>query len=193
MKTVLAWHFCRNDRKLGYSDGRLVKTGQTYKVGGKPILCQHGLHASIRLIDALNYAAGDVLCRVKLSGNIVHGKDKIAATERTVLSTRNISIILHEFACRCAERSLKKAEVTDSRCWAAISAKRQWLRGEISDNQLAAARAAARAAAVDAARDVARAAAVDAARDVARAAARAKQNKRLTRMVKEVLRKGDKT
>ncbi len=51
---------------------------------------------------------------------------------------------LHEFACRCAEEALKLVENPDPRSVAAIEAKRRWLRGEIGDEELDAARAAAR-------------------------------------------------
>ena len=61
--------------------------------------------------------------------------------------------ILHEFACRCAERALAMVDNPDPRSVTAIEAKRAWLRGEITDNELAAASAAARAAAWDAAWD----------------------------------------
>jgi hypothetical protein len=79
--------------------------------------------------------------------------------------------ILHEFACRCAENALKLVDGPDPRSVAAIEAKRKWLRGEISDEELAAAEYAARAAAKDAARDAAWAAARDAAWAAARDAA----------------------
>ena len=52
-KKVLAWHFVSNDKKLGYDDGRIVKAGKTYSCKGKPVLCENGMHASKRLIDAL--------------------------------------------------------------------------------------------------------------------------------------------
>ena len=88
--------------------------------------------------------------------------------------------ILHEFACRCAEYALSFVDNPDPRSIAAIEAKRKWLRGEIKDKELRAARdaagAAARDAAWDAAWDAAGAAAMatawDAAWDAARAAAR---------------------
>ena len=100
---------------------------------------------------------------------------------------------LHEFACVCAERALSRVKNPDPRSVAAIEAKRAWLKGEISDAELAAARAAAwdaenaaawaaaSDAAWDAVRDAAWAAAMaaardagwDAASDAARAAARA--------------------
>ena len=53
---------------------------------------------------------------------------------------------LHEFSCRCAERALARIDNPDPRSLAAIAAKRAWLRGEISDDELKAAQAAALAA-----------------------------------------------
>ena len=88
--------------------------------------------------------------------------------------------VLHEYACRCAEYALTFVREPDSRSIAAIEAKRKWLRGEISNDDLTAARAAAWDAAWDAACDAAWAAwdaacdaAYDAAWDAAQAAARA--------------------
>lgn len=90
--------------------------------------------------------------------------------------------ILHEFACRCAERALGKVENPDSRSIAAIEAKRRWLRGEIGDDELRKAWDAARGAAWDAARADAWA--------VARAAARAAaQNSRVS-LLRELLVNG---
>ena len=84
--------------------------------------------------------------------------------------------ILHEFACRCAEYALSFMDNPDPRSIAAIEAKRKWLRGEITDMELRAARDDARDAARDAAwyaaRDAARAAAWAVARDAAWAVAR---------------------
>ena len=81
--------------------------------------------------------------------------------------------ILHEFACRCAEYALSFVDNPDPRSIAAIEAKRKWLRGEIKDEELRAAWAAARAAAGAAARAAAMAATWDAAGAAAWAAARA--------------------
>lgn len=81
--------------------------------------------------------------------------------------------ILHEFACRCAEYALSFVDNPDPRSIAAIDAKRKWLRGEIKDEELRAARDAAWAAARAAAMAAARAAAMDAAIAAAGAAARA--------------------
>ena len=76
--------------------------------------------------------------------------------------------ILHEFACRCAEYALSFVESPDPRSIAAIEAKRKWLRGEITDAELAAARVAARIAAQDVAWVIARVMAQDAAWAAAR-------------------------
>ena len=76
--------------------------------------------------------------------------------------------VLHEFACRCAEEALKLVDNPDPRSVAAIEAKRKWLRGEIGNDALQAARDAAWDAAWDAAR-----AARDAASDAACAASAA--------------------
>ena len=54
--------------------------------------------------------------------------------------------ILHEFACRCAERALSCVENPNPHSVRAIEVKRAWLRGKATDEELAAARRAARAA-----------------------------------------------
>jgi hypothetical protein len=51
--------------------------------------------------------------------------------------------ILHEFACRCAERALEQVDEPDPRYLEAIAVKRRWIRGGASDAELAAALAAA--------------------------------------------------
>ena len=111
--------------------------------------------------------------------------------------------ILHEFACRCAEDALSRIDNPDSRSIHAIAVKHRWIAGEATDEELAAAQAAARtaawaaqAAAQDAARTAAwatwtaaqaaaRAAARTAAQDAAEAAARNAQVDMLTQMLRE--------
>ena len=76
----------------------------------------------------------------------VSSSDKLWAVLREELIDASV---LHEFACRCAEEALKLVDNPDPRSVAAIEAKRKWLRGEIGDHELK----AARDAAWDAARD----------------------------------------
>ncbi len=175
MKTIKAWHFLSTDYRLGYADGRKVGADTLTTVSGEPRLCKHGLHGSRKVLDALSYAHGPIVCRVTIGGKIIDGNNKIVGTERYIEWTLDATWLLHEFACWCAERALKKAGVSDERCWNAIFAKRGWLNEEVTDDELVAAWdaawvaawAAARAAAWDAARAAARAAAWDVAWDAA--------------------------
>jgi hypothetical protein len=188
---MLAWHFLPEDKRLGYGDGRLVEVGATLECKGDPELCGNGLHGSTRLIDAVHYASGPIVCRVEIEGDVIEGEDKLCGRRRTVLWMVDATRILHEFACRCAEDALALVEQPDERSVAGIAAKRAWLNGEITDKKLdyawaaawdasqnvawvasAAASAAAWAASRSASR-AAKAAARDAAWAAARAAARA--------------------
>lgn len=78
--------------------------------------------------------------------------EEIPAKDRLWLVLRTEFIdpkILHKFACLCAERALSRIEHPDPRSVAGIEAKRKWMRGDISDEEMD----AAWAAAWDAARD----------------------------------------
>jgi len=204
---MLAWHFLSEDKRLGYGDGRLVEVGETLECEGEPELCGNGMHGSARLIDAVHYARGPIVCRVKIEGDVIEDYNKICGRRRTVLWMLDATRILHEFACACAEDALALVEQPDERSVAGIAAKRSWLKGEITDKKLdsasaaawdasqnvawvasAAASAAVRAAARDAAWAASWAAAGDAAWAASWAArddAWAKQNERLTAMVME--------
>ena len=102
--------------------------------------------------------------------------------------------VLHEYACRCAEYALTFVREPDSRSIAAIEGMWKWLRGEISNDDLTAARAvayaAARAAACAAACAAAWAAcdARTAAYDAARAAACDAAWEHEVKLLKELLR-----
>ena len=171
MSTVEAWHFLPDDGRLRYPPHDKVEVGVTLKIEGSPVLCERGFHASIRAIDAVYYAPGALVCRVRLGGEIIHGDDKLVATERTVLWMADATNALHECACLFAEEALRAAKVNDPRCHAAIDAKRKWLRVEIDDDALSAAESAAWSAARSAAELAARPAARSAAESAARSAA----------------------
>ena len=171
-QTTLAWYFSAADRRLRYGDGREIKAGVTHEFYGNPELCQRGLHASIDPLHALGYAPGPIIWRVRMSGVIVRGDDKLVATRRTYLWGYDATEVLRAFARQCA------LDVIDK--WDAPAIVREYL--ETSDeSKRAAVREAAREAAWDAARDAARAAARAAARDAAWEA----QNKRLLQMIRK--------
>ena len=96
--SIEAWHFLSGNRRLLYGTKEVVYPGHTIRVDGPIELCAHGLHASRRGIDALDYAPGPIICRVLIGGEIVEGKDKIAGTERTVLWMADASEMLRDFA-----------------------------------------------------------------------------------------------
>ena len=106
MKQIKGWWFGTIDKKLLHDDNRKIIIGKTHKINGDIVPCQHGLHLSKQIIDALNYAPGPVIYRVVGSGAIVpHGDpiDKYACSERTYVSGGiNISDTLRLFARKCA-------------------------------------------------------------------------------------------
>lgn len=87
-KNVLAWHFLPGDMRLGYHDRREVRDGGTLRyTGSLPVLlCFRGLHASLKILDALPFAEErPVLCRVRVGGTRVHQTNKLAGSARTCL------------------------------------------------------------------------------------------------------------
>lgn len=137
MNTKTYWHFIKDDRRLCYGDGRLVEVGKTLSVTCEPMLCERGLHASERLIDALNYAPGLTLCKVTLGGNIVKGDDKVVGTERTAIAIADVTDIVKQWARRVA--------IDVAHLWDAPPVVLEFLNGDDSKAEEAE-RAAARAA-----------------------------------------------
>ena len=179
------WHFCTDDRRLGYGDGRKIIAGETITVDCKPVLCQSGLHASEKPLDALKYARGNVVSYVDLRGIVVFGEDKAVATERYTYWITDAEKVLRKFACWCA---LEVAHL-----WGMPEITRQYLETQDANIQAAAwdsAQAAARDAAWDSAWvvawDAAWAAARAAAWDAAWAAVWDEQNKKLEKMLMEL-------
>jgi hypothetical protein len=152
-KPFLAWHFVSDKLR----DGRSIPAdGIKLKHDGKVVMCKSGLHASRVLLDALNYAPGYTVCRVKVSGDVIEDDDKLVASERTIVWRLEVKQLLLAFA---RQQALKVAHL-----WEMPKVVRQYL--ETGDESLrsaayAAAYAYAAAAAADAA--YAAAAAADAA------------------------------
>ena len=196
-----AWHFVNESLRDG---SPIPADGEKLVHDGELIMCESGLHASERIIDALKYAPGNTICRVELSGEIETDTGKCVASERTILWRVDGEDLLREFARKCAldvihlwdapsvvreyletgdesKRDAAWAAARDA-AWDAAGATAgatAWAAARAA--AWAAARAAAGAVARAAARDAAWAAAWDAAQDAARDA----QNKRLERMVRK--------
>ncbi len=94
-----AWHFVgdtlRDDRPVPKDGEKLVHDGEL-------VMCESGLHASERIIDALQYASGSTICRVGVGGEILKSDDKLVATERTILWRVDGENLLRKFARLCA-------------------------------------------------------------------------------------------
>ena len=159
----IAWHFVGETLR----DGRPIPPdGEWLEHDGDLVLCESGLHASERIIDALKYAPGGTVCRVELDGEILKDDDKVVARRRRVLWRVDGEEVLQAFSRRVA--------LDVAHLWDMPDVVRQYLEtGDESKRSAAwdAARSAAWAAARSAAWAAARSAARDAARDAARAAA----------------------
>ena len=188
---LLAWHFLPADGHLQFGARSKVKVGQTLRRDpAKLSLCNYGLHASVRPLDALKYAPGPVVCRVRLGGTIIEDDDKCVASRRTVLWMADAERDLRLFACWCVRNTpLHDGRtawdlLTDKRSQTAVEVAERYADGLATQDELDAAWAAARDAGVAAgaaARD-ARVAAWDAARDAAWDA----QNAQLEKMLLEL-------
>ena len=179
---MLAWHWINEQRTL--RDGRPMVVGETVTHDGPLELCESGLHASERLIDALEYAPGPIICRVECSGEIIRGDNKFVCRERRVVAAHDATTELRAFARRCA--------LDVAHLWNMPVIVRKYL--ETGDESK---RDAAWAAARDAARDAAWAAAWaatwaatgGAAGDAAWDAARQRQNDTFTGIVEVAMAK----
>ncbi len=199
---IAAWHWTDGSK---LRDGTPLEEGRTYVHEGKLKLCEDGYHASRRIMDALKYAPGYTISRVVLGGEKIEGHDRYVAERCTVHWMVDAERLLHEFACRCAEDALSQVDQPDERSVTAIRAKRQWLDGDIDDEELQTARIAAMEAGIGSVREnISDWAAIDSAYgaagwnpwDAYRAARSAgvaymddacdKQNRRLTAMVSAV-------
>ena len=124
--SMLGWHFIRKDRTLGYKDGRTVEVGERLEMQYRswatdriiktpqfPCVCQTGMHASERIIQAFTYPlkSNDLwLCRVLVEGDLQKGDDKFCGRFRTVQAMTPFEVIakkviLEFFEKRVAEHA----------------------------------------------------------------------------------------
>jgi hypothetical protein len=192
--TDIAYHFTGKT----LHDGRPIPAiGDTLRHEGKLIICEQGLHWSRQPFDALKYAPGPYLHRVRVGGQIVEQDDKGASTERTILATIDATHLMRRFAADQAlsvahlwnmpevvreylttldERKLDAAVAAEAADWAAAWAAARaaaWAAARAAEAAAEAADWAAADAAVAAWYAAARAAAAWVARAAGEAAARA--------------------
>jgi len=153
-----AWHFVGDTLRNG---GPIPADGELLAYNGNIKMCESGLHASIRLIDALKYAPGSTICRVDCDTIMEKGNDKLVCGYRTILWRVGGEELLRKFARLCA------LDVVDA--WDCPSIVLQWLRGDFAAES--AAGSAAKFAAESAAWSAAEFAAWSAAKFAAESAA----------------------
>ena len=172
---LLAWHFSTSDRVSRF-DGREIVAGKTLTVKPPLSMCYHGLHASVNILDACNYAPGSYIWRVELSGEVTEGEDKAVATRRKALWGYDATDVLRAFARKVALEAVEK--YWDAQFGEFPAVALQYLR--TGDKSL---RLVAESAAWSAAESAARSAAESAAWSAAWSAARSANNKLLTKMI----------
>jgi hypothetical protein len=141
-KKILSWWFCRKDGTTQFCADS--EPGYIYTTDEPEIIpCQSGLHGSEHPMDALQYASGPVLCRVRQWGEVVyHGNpvDKLASRHREILWRRDISRELRLYACQQVRKVMHLAPGSE----AVIVVAERFARGEATEEELASARASAR-------------------------------------------------
>ncbi len=128
---LMGWHFLQRDGYLRYLPYMRPKVGKKLAHDGPLELYVSGLHACVRALDAVEFAPGPRVCRVKLSGGIVRGIDQACARERTVLWMTDASRVLQEFAWWCAAQAVdgerRAGREPDARTAAAMDGRKNAL------------------------------------------------------------------
>jgi len=151
---TLAWHWVGDKLR----DGRAIPADNVeLRHDGRVSICETGLHASINVFDALQYAPGNTVCQVLCKDIVEQHNDKFVCRSRTILWRLDAEPVLHEFTRKVASDVLH--------LWDAPQVVQDYL--VTGDDSL---RVAARVAA-EAAWDAARVAARDASWVAARVAA----------------------
>lgn len=94
-----AWHFCHEMLRDGTSRAK-VGEWETYE--GEVKICWRGLHASPRIIGALEYAPGSILRLVEVEDVVDRESDKLVCRRRKVLAEIDATEVLRTFARWCA-------------------------------------------------------------------------------------------
>lgn len=136
------WHFVEPDLRLRFS-GEPLELGNVYSARGTTRLCDNGMHASGRLLDALKYANSTHACYVEIRGDLKVGDDKFCGRYRWVLGHGELDLVLHRLAVKAADMAISAADLKIDALTDALEAKRGWIERRVSANRLA--EAAARA------------------------------------------------
>jgi len=167
------WHFTETSKLLRYGDGREVVAGKTLKVKSPVVLCNKGLHACEKILDAAYYAPGPYVWFVELGKDAIHDADKSVSTSRKAVWGYDATEVLREFSRRVALDSVRKY-------W---NSKKFGEFPEVTMKYLQTGEESLRSAARSAAESAAWSAAESAAESAARSAARSEYNTWLEEMI----------
>jgi hypothetical protein len=117
-KKVLAWHFAPDSRHLAHVEETpktLIVPGKVFRVKPPAVICKGGLHASVRAIDALQYAPGAFVSLVECSriGDPLDHIDKLVCGTRRHIACADATATLRDFARQCALDVLHLWEAPD--------------------------------------------------------------------------------
>ncbi len=158
--TDIAWHFTGDKLRDG---SPIPPIGHTLVHAGKIEMCVSGYHWSRTPFQALNYAPGPLLHKVRVGGTIMEKDgDKGVSSERTILATIDATQLTRRFA---ADQALSVAHL-----WPMPDVVREYL-VDLDEAKRSAARSAAWSAAMSASWSAAGSAAGSAAWSAARSAA----------------------
>ncbi len=131
---ILAWVFAPYTGTMGPEDAYEAAPGAIHK-------SKSGLPAFVKLSDALpsmegmEIPVGAVCMRVLCYGHVT-GEKNLTSSVREVITAADVTVPLHEFACWCADVAIKRGLIQCGYLPAAVSAKRKWLRGNLTDQEL---------------------------------------------------------
>ena len=134
--TIRGWHFIGADFKLRFSQ-ETVELGKISEATGPISLCNNGMHACRLILDALKFANGPVVCRVKIFGETQEDREKICGRYRQVLAYGDIIWQLHQYGFDLTS-SILSGEETD--LWELLDVKKKWIERRASSGTLADAR-----------------------------------------------------
>lgn len=150
---IWGWHFVGADMRLS-RDARnvTVAPGYVYTYQGEsPQHCEdsegRGLFACRSAYDALGYANGPVICRVRSWGDVIERGDKLVSRHREVIAMANVDSEMRLFACWCVRQVWPL--LTDKRSRRVIEIVEAFTHGKATLEELDAARIAAGDAAGD--------------------------------------------
>lgn len=103
---LYCWHFAPDDGYTGRGERKKIVVGKRLTIKGNLQLCAHGYHGAEEPLDALRYAPGCLLCRVKLHGTVIRSADKAVASSRTALWMYDATNLLRKYAVTCVERAM---------------------------------------------------------------------------------------